>query len=346
VLAAFGLPADASAEPIPGGLINTSYLVRTPEGNPYAVAQRLHAIFAPEVNIDLDAVTAHLAAEGLVTPRLLRTPSGERWIEHDQASWRLLTYVEGATLHRVSDPAQAESAGELAGRFHRALDGMRYEYVFTRAGVHDTAAHLARLRALVDGGWAELDTDAPMDRARALGREVLESATALPPMPELPRRHAHGDMKISNVRFAGGEPPTRAVCWLDLDTLGLQTMAYELGDALRSWCNPSGEDVAEPEIDLTIFEAALRGYAAGARGLLSAEESSSIVTGLETVCIELAARFCVDAFEDRYFGWDCGRFASRPEHNLMRARGQLSLARSVRRERSVAAEIAERAFRP
>jgi hypothetical protein len=94
-----------------------------------------------------------------------------------------------------------------------------------------------------------------------------------------------------------------------------------------------------------IFEAALRGYAAGARGLLSPEEIEAIVPGLETVCVELAARFCVDAFEDRYFGWDRDRFASRPEHNLMRAHGQLSLARSVERAREEAAKIARDALR-
>jgi len=346
VLAAFGLPANASAVPVPGGLINHTYRVSDPEGAPLAVVQRLHPIFSPEVNVDLDAVTAHLAAAGLATPRLLRTPSGEGWVEHDGATWRMLTYVDGVTIHRIAEPAQAESAGELAGVFHRALDDLRYDYAFTRAGVHDTAAHLARLRDLVTRGWAEVAGGAPVDRARALGREILDTASSLPSLPHLPRRNAHGDMKISNVRFAGGEQPTRAICWLDLDTLGLQTMAYELGDALRSWCNPSGEDVAEPEIDLGIFAAALRGYAAGSRGLLSAEEVAAIVPGLETVCLELAARFCVDAFEDRYFGWDCERFASRPEHNLVRARGQLSLARSIARARQVAAEIARDALLP
>ena len=59
------------------------------------------------------------------------------------------------------------------------------------------------------------------------------------------------------------------------------------------------------------------------------DEKIAIVVGLETVCIELAARFTVDMFEDRYFGWDPSRFASRREHNLVRARGQLALGRQV-----------------
>ncbi len=46
--------------------------------------------------------------------------------------------------------------------------------------------------------------------------------------------------------------------------------------------------------------------------------------------MELAARFCTDALEESYFGWDASRFASAAEHNLVRARAQLSLARSIR----------------
>jgi thiamine kinase-like enzyme len=162
-------------------------------------------------------------------------------------------------------------------------------------------------------------------------------------MGELPRRHCHGDLKISNVMFAPDDP-MRALCLVDLDTLGLQTIAFELGDAMRSWCNRSGEDVTAARVDLDILEAAMQGYAAGAAGLLAPTEIDSIVVGLETVCIELAARFCVDAFEDSYFGWDADRYPSRRAHNLVRARGQLALGRAVGAVRDEARERTRAAF--
>src|SRR5262249_31493875 len=140
----------------------------------------------------------------------------------------------------------------------------------------------------------------------------------------LPRGHAHGDLKISNVLFTGdGE----AHALLDLDTLGRLPIAFELGDAFRSWCNPLGEDVAETRFDLEVFAAAVAGYA-GARAL-APEEVASLVPGVETIALELAARFCVDVFEDRYFGWDSAHFPSRREHNRVRACGQLALARAI-----------------
>ncbi|MFN7145937.1 MAG: hypothetical protein ACK4YP_19325, partial [Myxococcota bacterium] len=52
-----------------GGLINVTWYV----GEPVRwVVQKLHPAFAASVHEDIEAVTAHLDARGLVTPRLLR----------------------------------------------------------------------------------------------------------------------------------------------------------------------------------------------------------------------------------------------------------------------------------
>jgi hypothetical protein len=43
----------------------------------------------------------------------------------------------------------------------------------------------------------------------------------------------------------------------------------------------------------------------------------------------LAARFAADALDESYFAWDPQRFASRGEHNRVRAAGQLSFYRQA-----------------
>ncbi len=315
VRAAYGW-GDADIAPLAGGLINATFGVRE-AGAPIAVLQKLHRIFDPVVNLDLEAVTAHLAAKGLTTPRLIRTQAGEPSV----GAWRALTWVEGTTVHAVPDPAWAEAGGELVGRFHRAVADLAYDYRFTRAGVHDTAAHLARLRGLAY----------PDDESRDLAREILAATEGLPALPDVPRRHCHGDLKISNLLFA---PGPRGVALLDLDTLGLGTITFELGDAMRSWCNPRGEDAGGVAFELPIFAAAMRGFRAVAGDLVSADERRAIVAGLETVCLELAARFAIDVVTDDYFGWDPARFPSRRAHNLVRARGQLALGLAVRAARA------------
>ena len=328
--------ADGAAEiaPLAGGLINATYAVRC-GGVPVAVVQRLHPIFAGEVNLDIDAVTGHLAARGLVTPRLVRTREGRAWHEHGGRVWRALSWIDGEAVQAVPDPRWAEAGGALVGRFHRAVADLSHDYAFSRVGVHDTAAHLARLAGRVAAGGDPA--------AIALGREILDAASGLPEMPAVPRRHCHGDLKISNLLFAAA--PVRGVCLVDLDTLGLSTMAFELGDAMRSWCNPHGEDAGPVGFDLAIFAAAIRGFRDVADALLTTDEKIAIVVGLETVCLELAARFAIDAFDDTYFGWDPARFPSRRAHNLVRAQGQLALGQQVRAARGDALEVV-RSARP
>jgi Ser/Thr protein kinase RdoA (MazF antagonist) len=318
--------SPSQIEPLTGGLINQTFVVRA-SGAPIAVLQRLHPVFGPSVNLDIEAVATHLATRGLETPMLIRTLDGQAWLEHEGAVWRALTFIDGETVHRVTDPTWAEAGGALVGRFHRAVADLQHRYHFARAGVHDTAAHLAKLRAHVAAG---LDEEACL-----LGGEIL--GIALPSLPPQAPRHVHGDLKISNLLFR--TRPVRGVALVDLDTLGIGTMAFELGDAMRSWCNPGGEDAEHVHFDLPIFAAAIAGFRSEADALVTRDEKIAIVTGLETVCIELAARFAIDVFEDCYFGWDATRFPSRRAHNLVRARGQLALGRQVAAAREDALDL-------
>jgi Ser/Thr protein kinase RdoA (MazF antagonist) len=273
----------------------------------------------------------------------VRTLDGRAWVVHGDRVWRAPSWVEGESVHAVPSPEWAEAGGRLVGRFHRAVADLVYDYRFLRAGVHDTAAHLSRLadRLRTSSGDAARSGTAgagtPDGQAVELARAILAAAGDMPPMPVTPRRHVHGDLKISNLIFR--RSPLTGVCLVDLDTVGRGTLAFELGDAMRSWCNPGGEDAGEAAFDLAIFAAAMGGFRAEADAIVSPDERASIVVGLETVCIELAARFAVDVFDDSYFGWDPARFASRRAHNFVRARGQLALGLDVRRARSDALEV-------
>jgi len=333
VLAAYSFGSGAIAEPLAGGLINQTYLVCAAEPSgavvPVAVLQRLHPVFGARVNEDIDSLTQHLVSLGAVTPTLIRTTDGRRWVDHDGGCWRALSYVAGQTIEQVADPRQAESAGALVGQFHRNVAGYEREFVHVRGNVHDTAAHMTRLRAHCDtaADAGEFSAD-----ARGLGASILASYAGAPELFTQIKRTIHGDLKISNVLFEPEDVMT-ARCLIDLDTIGKQPLAYEMGDALRSWGNPAGESTETPAINVDIVRAAIRGYASTAAGLFEAQEYAAIIPGLEVVCIELAARFCADVFDDSYFGWDESRFSSRREHNLVRARGQLALANSVAKVR-------------
>ena len=320
---------EAALSPLAGGLINLSFLVESARGR--YVLQRLHPIFGAELHEDIEAVTAHLDAHGLVTPRLLRTKDLALYVVRPDGIWRVQTFIEGKSVDRVESPARAQAAGKLVGRFHFALSTLHHGFHFKRAGVHDTARHLA----LLDEALAAHPHHAEHASIARLRDALRTGYAALPVIgaAALPRRIAHGDLKISNLLF---DERGEGVCLVDLDTLAEMPLPLELGDAWRSWCNPVGEDRAETRFELPLFAAAWRGYASEMGRSLRPEERALLVPGVLTICLELSARFARDVLEDRYFGWDPKSFSSRAAHNLVRAEGQASLYRSLLAQRAEA----------
>ena len=346
VQAAYGLfPPDAGGSAVAlHSLINRTYLVRgdVGQGPQPMVLQRLHQVFAAHVHVDIEAVTLHLQRRGIETPQLLRNRAGALWLELDAGGasqvWRAISYVEGVTVHRSSDPAQLASAAELLGRFHGALLDLQHEFVHVRP-LHDTPQRLEQLKAALTSERGRTDPE-----ARELGEQILRHAAGVRlDFSAFPRRVLHGDPKLSNVLFQP-HAPRQARCLIDLDTLGLGYLAYELGDALRSWGNRAGEDQVEADFDVEVLRAVLAGYARACPASISDEEICSAVAGLETVSLELASRFAADAILDSYFGWDATRYPTRRAHNLVRARGQFSLARAVQMQSAALSSIAREAL--
>ena len=305
-----------------GGLINATWAVGDP---PRGVLQRINPMFRPEVHLDIEAVTAHLEARGVVTPRLVRTAGGELWaLDEAGACWRMLSWVPGRTWVRLRDPAMARSAGALVGRWHRATADLEHTFHFSRVGAHDTPLHMARLGAAVGEHAGH--------RLRAEVEPVVEGIlagwAAWEGSLDQPARLAHGDLKVANIRF---DATGRAQALVDLDTVAYLPLTVELGDAWRSWCNPCSEDAVETRFDVGLFRAAAEGYLG--ENPLARDEREALVAGVERICLELAARFAADALAESYFGWDPAVAPTRGEHNLLRARGQLALARSVAAQR-------------
>ncbi|MBN1336839.1 MAG: phosphotransferase [Deltaproteobacteria bacterium] len=309
------------------GLVNRTWSVGEP---PRFALQNVNALFPPGTHARVAAVTDHLAARGLCTPRLVRAPGGAPVLPGpDGTSWRLLTWVEGTTFDRVPGPAHARSAATLVARFHAALSDVPCDLTPLRPWAHDTTLHMQHLQEAVDGcGGHRLAED-----IRATGAEILAAWDRIRfPWPSLPMRPSHGDLKISNVRF---DPKGReAVCLIDLDTLGRLPLPLELGDALRSWCNTGGEDARSVLFDRSIFEAAIEGYLSAAP-VVEPAERQLLPAGISRIALELSARFCADALYETYFAWDPARAEGPGEHHLLRARGQLALALQIERRAGV-----------
>lgn len=339
-----GAASDELIRPFGEGLINETYLVSADGAR--AVLQKVNPLFGFAVHEDIEAITAHLARKGLATPRLYRTTEGALAVDLGaEGVYRLMTFVPGET-YSVMTRELAAPAGELAGRFHAALADLSHRFLFVRSGAHDLGRHRQNLRDAVRRASPRVT---PPDFF-ALAEAVEGHFERLPELSSLggPRRICHGDLKLNNLRFAprDADPaaPPRGVCLLDLDTLAELPLAFELGDALRSWCNPAGEDQPRTRFDLELLEQALNGYGEHGRRFLTTEERAALVPGILRITLQLAARFLADVVNQSYFRFNPRRFPNRAFHNLLRGSGQLSLATSLLAQRSDAEAIVARAL--
>lgn len=311
--------------PADDGLINQTWLAGAPLD---AVLQWVNPIFSPLVNEDIAAVTAHIAAKGMATPTLLRTPDGQLSVpDPGGGHWRLMTFIPGRTLHKSPSAATSEAAGTMLGQFHAALADCAHTFRAPSRDIHNTPARVAELEAAVAAhpGHALYDEAAPLAEAIVSAWAAWVARWGDP--SALPPRICHGDPKLSNLRFHADRD--EAVCMLDLDTVGAGTLSAELGDAWRSWCNPGGEDDPRASrFDIDAFAASARGYLRAAPEMGPAERES-LAPGLERICLELASRFCADALRNSYFREDRARWPEEGRHNLLRALGQQRLAASA-----------------
>lgn len=320
-LAAYAVQ-PAQVRPLESGLINRTYRVTATDGRDY-ILQAVNPMFPAEVNLDIDVVTRHLEESGLLTPRLQRNREGGVYYREKDTVWRLFDYINGNVHARLQQAAMAGAAGMMLGRVHAALARLDYALRSPRAGMHDTPRHVRRLRHTLEqrrdhGSYA---------RVKPLGEAILKRLRQAPVLPDSAARLVHGDPKISNFIFTDDDREVR--CMVDFDTLNRMPACLELGDALRSWCNPAGEDTADGYFSLDHCRAALAGYARQAGTLLTQEEWQAIPAATLTIYLELAARFCADALNEDYFSWDPQHFASHSEHSETRARGQFNAANSL-----------------
>ena len=328
----------AKISPIHSGLINQSYHVQKTD-NTSVIVQRLHPTLPSNVTDIVRQVTEHLISLNQIAPQVILTKQGQQTLQDEQGYlWRALTYIEGHTVNTVTHNQQAYQAGAITAMFHQAVSSLIEHTIPQTAGIHNTHKHQRTLEQLSHASNTHDDT-------KTTGQSILKAfhqANIDAITEDMPSRIIHGDLKISNIRFA--TPPNHeAICLLDLDTIKQFVVPYELGDALRSWCNPKGEESSDACIDLDFFTQALSGYATYSKGLLCHREISMIVEGLFTVTLELAARFCIDA-EGSYFHWDNTRFPSRRSHNLTRAQSQLALATHIHANRSDLEKIVHTIF--
>ncbi|MBQ6051812.1 MAG: hypothetical protein IJL30_00820, partial [Clostridia bacterium] len=114
---------------------------------------------------------------------------------------------------------------------------------------------------------------------------------------------------------------------IDLDTVMPGLAGHDFGDAIRfatNFVEEDSKDYDKAGVNLKVFEAFTRGFISKTYDTLTENELSTLALSGFVLACELSTRFLDDYITgDRYFK------TLYPEHNLVRTRCQISLAKDM-----------------
>jgi Ser/Thr protein kinase RdoA (MazF antagonist) len=325
------------------GNINDTFLV-TPgcKETKRFILQRINtAVFLRPDLVMLNArtVTEHVVerlrrepvAEGRrwETPRVL-TARDERdwWIDPGGSFWRAMSFIEAAQSHEVvEDTDHAREVGWALGMFQNLISDLPAERLEdTLVGFHVTPLYLRRYDEVSavrrPRKSPQMDYAARFVSGRRSRAAVLENGRE---GGLLRLRPIHGDPKVNNIMV--GTVSRRAVGMIDLDTVKPGLVHHDIGDCLRSCCNPLGEETECWEtvrFENDLCRAILQGYLPRAKLFFTGPDYEYLFDAIRLIPFELGLRFLTDYLEGSvYFK------ARHGEHNLVRSLVQFKLAESI-----------------
>ena len=150
---------------------------------------------------------------------------------------------------------------------------------------------------------------------------IAERYAAMMQANVLPKRLMHHDTKINNVLLRTGTH--EGVCIVDLDTLMPGVILSDLGDMVRTYVCPVSEeerDVSRVQVREDYYAALMDGYVSEMGGELTSDEQDVLFYAGQFMITMQAIRFLAD-----YLNGDVYYPVKRAEHNLDRARNQITL---------------------
>ena len=325
----------AGYEQIKVGNINRTYkvhYVKEDGTSKYYMVQRVNTyVFKrPEqVMENIDRVTGHIRKKmpERVSLHFHHTKDRKNYVSDESGFWRVLNYIPSSTYNSCEDLSIVRNAGEAFGEFQMMLADFDAESLHeTITGFHNTRMRVETLEENI--------RENPVDRVKVV-REELDwllslketgcRLTALYEAGKLPARVTHNDTKINNVLFETGG--NKALVVIDLDTVMPGLVGHDFGDAIRSAGNFVEEDCPEYEkagVNMEVFRAFAEGFLCRTAKVLTDLEIETLALSAFVLAYEQAVRFVGDyILGDPYYKIDY------PEHNLVRTRCQVALAKDI-----------------
>lgn len=325
-------------ETIQMGNVNRTYKVNflLPEGTPKSfLVQNVNTYaFRNPVGLmeNIDKVTEHIRQKkpGQLALHFHHTEDRKTYVADGANFWRMTNYVPSVTYNTASDLAVVRNAGMAFGEFQMDLADFDIgELTETIPGFHNTRQRYQKLLDSIREDRASRASQVREEIDYLLSVQDLACRlTDMQMAGELPLRVTHNDTKINNVLF---HPETKeAMIVIDLDTVMPGLMGHDFGDAIRFAANYVEEDCPEYDkvgVNLDVFRAFAEGFLSKTALTMTEAEAGTLALSCFVLTAELATRFLADYLDgDLYFK------INSPDHNLVRTRCQIALARDMLRK--------------
>lgn len=331
VLQLFGLkPEEVAAERIGSGHINQTYRL---SGKNTFVLQRVNKNVFREPGLlaaNLNQAASHLAAKApdYLFLKSIPSPRGND-LEFDEEGypWRLFPFIENTiTVDAVESETQARRAAAAFGKLTRLLDGLPPESLSpTIHRFHDLSLRWEQFEEALAGAGDRLSPAATQVAQCQASRHLVTEYEKLISGQTLRLRIVHNDTKINNVLFDKLSGEAKAV--IDLDTLMPGYFTYDLGDMVRTFVSPVGEeerDLSRVTFRRDVYDALIEGYLSEMGDVLTPAELNAIPFAGRMMTFIMALRFLAD-----YLRGNTYYSISYPEQNLVRASNQLKMLEVV-----------------
>jgi thiamine kinase-like enzyme len=337
------------------GHINDTYVLTAKKDNcriRYILQRINHTVFKnpPLLMENIIRVTEHIRSRmQRVDPEqasrqltVIASDNGMGFHKDDEGNfWRIYNFIEDAiTFNIVQSADLAYEAARMFGWFQKMLIDLSGPALHeTICDFHNTPKRLETFQQVLKEDTFNRAKSAKAEIDFLFANAILcDVLLNLQDKGEIALRITHNDTKLNNVML--DKTTKKGVCVIDLDTVMPGLSLYDFGDMVRTTTTSADEDerdLSKVFMNLSMFEAIVRGFAEQTRDFLTSTEKTHLAFAAKLITFEQFVRFLTD-----YLAGDIYYKIHREGHNLDRARTQAKLVQSIIEQEELMNEVVER----
>ncbi|WP_198006053.1 phosphotransferase enzyme family protein [Francisella salina] len=325
------------AQEIEAGHINDTFFIYTEDGDDYVLQRVNHYVFkdVPALMQNMQIVTDHIVNKHKNDNKcyqnclkVILTTDDKPYFKDDNGNfWRLNNLIKDVKSYdKVESAKIAYESGKSFGEFQYMLDDINADDLsITIVNFHDLDTKYHDFcTAMEYNNESRLDgITGFVDDIKSLYDNII-NLKHIAKTANIPVRATHNDTKINNVLF---DDQDNAVTVIDLDTVMPGFIHFDYSDTIRTVTNSADEDekdLTKVYMNFEYFKAFTEGFITPIYHNLTEDEKQTLPNSASLLAYLLCLRFITDYLNsDRYFK------VAYPEHNLVRAKTQYTLAKSI-----------------